>query len=79
MIHTELLDQLESLLDGTRIGSSTQGAKGMMVGIALQQDLLAIHEQSLFRIQFDDTHAKLFFNLVSHLSFLIIERHLGSI
>ena len=79
MVHTELLDQLESLLDGTRIGSCTQGTEGMMVGIALQQDLLAIHEQSLLRIQFDGTHAKLFFNLISHLSLLIIECHLGSI
>ena len=79
MVHTELLDQLESLLDGTKIGSSTQGTEGMMVGIALQQDLPAIHQQSLLRIQFDGTHAKLFFNLISHLSLLIIECHLGSI
>ena len=79
MVHTELLDQLESLLDGTRIGSCTQGTEGMMVGIALQQDLLAIHQQALLRNDFDGAHAKLFFNLISHLSLLIIECHLGSI
>ena len=79
MVHSEFLHQFQSFLDGTRIGGSTQGAKGMMVGIAFQQDLLAIYKQTLLRNDFDGTHAKLFFNLISHLSLLIIECHLGSI
>ena len=33
MVHAEFLHQFQPLLDGTRIGGSTQGTEGMMVGI----------------------------------------------
>ena len=32
MVHSELLHEFQSLLDGTWIGGSTQGTEGMMVG-----------------------------------------------
>ena len=79
MVHTELLDQLEPLLDGTRISSSTQGTEGMMVGIPLQQDLLAIHEQALLRIHFDGTNTERLPDLVGNIPLIVIKRHFGSI
>ena len=79
MVHTELLDQLEPLLDGTRISSSTQGTEGMMIGISLQQDLLAIHEQALLRIHFDGTNTERLPDLVGNIPLIVIKRHFGSI
>ena len=79
MVHAEFLHQFQPLLDGTRISSSTQGTEGMMIGIALQQDLLAIHQQALLRNDFDGAHTKRLLNLVSNVAFVVIKCHLGSI
>ena len=76
MVHAELLHQLQSFLDGTWISRSTECSQGMMVGIALQQYLLAIDEQALAWRIFDGAHTKLLLDLVSHIALMIIERHL---
>ena len=36
VVQSELLHQLDALLDGTRIGSSTQSPQGVVVGITFQ-------------------------------------------
>ena len=79
MVHSEFFHQFQSLLDGTRISSSTQGTEGMMVGIPLQQDLLAIHEQALLRIHFDGTNTERLPDLVGNIPLIVIKRHFGSI
>ena len=79
MVHSEFLHQFQSLLDGTRIGGSTQGTEGMMVGITLEEHLLAVHQQALLWDDFNGAHTKRLLYLVGDVALTVIKRHLGSI
>lgn len=79
MVHSEFLHQFQSLLDGTRIGGSTQGTEGMMIGITLEENLLAVHQQALLWDDFDGAHTKRLLYLVGDVALTVIKRHLGSI
>ena len=46
MVHTELLDQLESLLYGAGICGGTECTEGMVVGIAFQKNFLAVEAKT---------------------------------
>ena len=70
VVQSELLHQLDAFLDGTRIGCSSQSPQGVVVGITLQQYLLAIQLQTKVRTYLNGANAKLLTHLVSHTSIL---------
>ena len=70
VVQSELLHQLDAFLDGTRIGCSSQSAQSVVVGITLQQYLLAIQLQTKVRTYLNGANAKLLTHLVSHTSIL---------
>ena len=76
MIEAKALHGEYLLLDGTRIGCCT---KGVMIGITLEQHFLSVEQESVLGRQFYGTHAEVLTCFVSHSSFLVVERHLGSI
>ena len=68
VVQSELLHQLDALLNSTRIGCSSQSPQGVVVGITLQQYFLAIQLETKVWSNFDGTNAKLLTHLVSHTS-----------
>ena len=72
VVQSELFHELDTFLHGTRIGSSTKGTQGVVVGIALEQHFPAIEQEAAVGSDFNGAHAKLLAHLVGHLFVLII-------
>ena len=58
VVHPKLFHQFDALLYSSFVGSGSQSTVGVVVGIALEQHLLAIEFQSLSWHQFHSAHAK---------------------
>ena len=58
VVDAELLHQLQALLDGTGVGGSSQCTEGVVVGIPLQQHLLAVELHAVFRAVFHGTYTE---------------------
>ena len=74
-----LLHQLQALLDGTRIGGSTEGSQVVVVGIAFEQDFLSVELQAEVGTYLHGTNAEMVGNGIDGLSLLVIERQLDGI
>ena len=79
MVEAKALHGEYLLLDGTRIGCCTKGSQGVMIGVTLEQHFLSVEQESVLGRQFYGTHAEVLTCFVCHSSFLVVERHLGSI
>ena len=55
VVEAEVLEQLDALLDGTRIGGGTERAEGVVVGNALEDHLAAIELEAKRRTVLDGT------------------------
>ena len=79
VVHAELLHHLQSLLYGTRVSRCAQCAKSVVVGIALEQHLLAVQLQTAFWCELYGAHAKLLLHLVCHVARLVVDGHFGGV
>ena len=68
MVHTKLLNQLQALLDSLGVGRSTEGSQRVVIGIALQDYLLAIKFQSEIRTELYGADAEVIAYLVGNRS-----------
>ena len=66
VVEAELLEQLHTLLNGTGIGGSAKGSEGVVVGDALEDDLLAIQLEAEIGAVFNGTHAETRTDAVGH-------------
>lgn len=76
MVHTELLNKLEPLLDGARISSTK--APEMMVGIPFSKTFLPFTASPLGFISMVRLPEQLP-DLVGNIPLIVIKRHFGSI
>ena len=58
MVHTELFDQLDTFLNGSRIVGCTQCTQRVVVGIAFQQHFLSVEQKSLLGSHFHGADAE---------------------
>ena len=66
MVHAELFHQQDALLDGLGIGGSTEGAEGVVVGIAFEEYLAAIELEAEVGSELDGADAELVAGLIGH-------------
>ena len=76
MVVAKCLEQLDALLFSTRIDSCTKSAKRVMVGISLQQHLLAIELHTKSRRKLHSTNAECLRVGIHGIALLIENRHL---
>ena len=68
MVHAKFLHQFYSLLHGARVGGSSEGSEGVVVGIAFEQYFLAVEQQPLTSYQCHVAYSEAFGHLVAHCS-----------
>ena len=73
MIDAKLLHQLYAFLDGPRIGSRAQCAQRVVVGITLQQHLLAVEQQALVGRYLDGANAEALLHTIHRHPLLVVE------
>ena len=66
MVHAELFHQQDALLDGLGIGGSTEGAEGVVVGIAFEEDFTAVELEAELGSELDGADAELVAGLIGH-------------
>ena len=64
MVHAKLFHQPDALLDGFGVGSSTQSAEGVVIGISLQKHLPSVQLQTEVRAELNAAYAKRLTGLV---------------
>ena len=79
MVHAELFHQQDALFDSLRIGGCTEGAECMVVGIALEEHLMAIEFETEVRAELDGADTELVAGLVGHRAVLAQQLGLRSI
>ena len=79
VVDAKLLHQLQALLDGTGIGGSSQRTEGMVVGIALQQHLLAVELHAVFGTVLHSAYAEVLAVFVGYGTILAQQGHLGAV
>ena len=68
VVHAKFLHQFYSLLHGARVGGSSEGSEGVVVGIAFEQYFLAVEQQPLTSYQCHVAYSEAFGHLVAHCS-----------
>ena len=74
MVETKRLQQLDALLDSTRVGSGAKGTKRMVVGNAFKQHLLTIEFEAELRTELYRAHAKSVGDAVENLAVVVRDR-----